>query len=761
VSREFLTRYWSAVGFDAESADIAASVASCHHGTVIGSSAFGADDDDKWEEARSDAMSIVAEAFGSSLGPDDGFGLERGDPGALVTLAGMISVADWLASNAELFDLVPTVPEDLGQYVGKRSQTAREAVKRLHLAPLPARPSCAPETAASIIGLPKCATLNPLQRAAIDAADAASGPCLIIIEAPTGEGKTEAALLAHRALTKARPAGLFYGLPTQATSSAIYSRVNAYLRRDSDYRAVESHLLFASSFLNDEYAALRVSLTSPKEPDSGIVATDWFCGPKRGLLAAYSVGTIDQAIMAALKRRHFFVRLYGLSGKVVVLDEIHAYDRYMRELIKTLLAWLRALGCPVILLSATLGRQWREELAEAYLGSSRPVDVPYPSIVRLEPGKAPAVIAASLDTRRSRKTARFWLRHADQASTTEAIAAEAAALSTERCVVCVCNTVGRAQDVYAALKVLDPGCAVSLLHSRYTRADRTAAEDTLKARFGPDVSRPHRAVVVATQVLEQSLDLDFDVLITEIAPLDLLLQRLGRVMRHVRGRPDEDKPTAVVFAPEAMGARCFGDSGYVYEPIVLARTLDFLRKGGSEFRIPDDVQAAIDEVYDFDMDDGAESAASYIDEWRNGAEGKAAASLFQALNASLPRPTRVEGDWSAFEYMDTGIDDEAIVGTRLGRLGVDIAVLDEEPEYEKSVSYQRRALDATVRISNDALAFHLFKRLDTSVWKDIGPLRRVVPLRFRNGAWSDGAWTLEYDREIGLRFSKGGKPYEA
>src|SRR5207248_6281763 len=123
--------------------------------------------------------------------------------------------------------------------------------------------------------------------------------------------------------------------------------------------------------LNPRFERLRYAawVYDEEKRPSAVVAEEWFArNKKQALLAPFGVGTIDQALLAVLQTRHVFVRLFGLAGKCVVLDEVHAYDAYMTTLMERLLRWLAALGCPVMLLSATLPRDKRVKLLRAYAG---------------------------------------------------------------------------------------------------------------------------------------------------------------------------------------------------------------------------------------------------------------------------------------------------------------------------------------------------------------------------------------------------------
>ena len=192
-----------------------------------------------------------------------------------------------------------------------------------------------------------------------------------------GEGKTEAAVyLADRWAASSGQDGHYFALPTQATSNQMFGRIREYLQDRYEGTQVQLQLLHGHASLSSEFAALRQInnlVFAPGYPgvddDSDeltVVASEWFTHRKRGLLAPFGVGTIDQALLAALQTKHVFVRLFGLAYKTVIVDEVHAYDAYMTTLLERLLEWLAALGSSVVLLSATLPKARREQLLAAY-----------------------------------------------------------------------------------------------------------------------------------------------------------------------------------------------------------------------------------------------------------------------------------------------------------------------------------------------------------------------------------------------------------
>jgi CRISPR-associated endonuclease/helicase Cas3 len=335
------------------------------------------------------------------------------------------------------------------------------------------------------------------------------------------------------------------------------------------------------------------------------------------------VGTIDQALLGVLQTKHFFVRLFGLAGKTVVVDEVHAYDVYMSSLLGRLLEWLGAFGVPVVLLSATLPRAKRLELQQAYAryaGWPTPddgaADMPYPRLTwrSAEGAGARAVVASAA---MSRSVAVEWLEGAAPDSE-EGLAALGERLRTllaqGGCAAVVCNTVGRAQSVYTALKAYFPGVdgvsVLDLFHARFPRGERVKREERVLGRFGTGdgVVRPKTAVLVATQVIEQSLDLDFDLLVSDLAPMDLLLQRSGRLQRHRRNDSQRAAavatPRLVIPRPEVRDEcpRFPRSDEFVYDAYFLLRTWMALRERGEqgrdEIRVPEEIEVLVEQVYD-------------------------------------------------------------------------------------------------------------------------------------------------------------------
>ena len=368
----------------------------------------------------------------------------------------------------------------------------------------------------------------------------------MIVEAPPGSGKTELAFAAAEVLMRARGLqGVFVALPTQATTNAMFERVTAWLTSilGDEPQKLGIQLAHGKNSLNESFAKLLERGKSPlevhdDEEDLGLHASRWMGQRWRSTLSPVVVGTIDQVLLAALKSRHVLVRHLGLMGKVVVIDEVHAADEYMETYLEAALTWLGMYGIPVVLLSATLPPARRSALLEAYrrgCGSSgvraELADgmIGYPAIsmvsttgVRVHEIQGEAevpkrIIPTSLG------------------STCEIAELLERELADGGCAVVIRNTVREAQETYEAVKSVFGREQVSLLHSRFLAAERAARDRRMLELFGKDSQqRPFRHVVVATQVIEQSLDVDFDLMLTDPAPMDLVLQRIGRLHRHDR-----------------------------------------------------------------------------------------------------------------------------------------------------------------------------------------------------------------------------------
>jgi CRISPR-associated endonuclease/helicase Cas3 len=384
-----------------------------------------------------------------------------------------------------------------------------------------------------------------------------------ILEAPMGLGKTEAALFAaYQLLEKEQATGIYFALPTQLTSDKIHERVNKFLEKIlPDANQQEALLLHSSAWLKKELGV------------EGNPNGSWFEQGKRGILAPFAVGTIDQALMAVMNVKHGFVRTFGLAGKVVILDEVHSYDTYTGTLLDDLVNVLRKLHCTVIILSATLTTERREKLleqsvqAQSYpLISAKPNDAQFTEIPVDSPVTHQVKIHCCQD---------------DEAAIDEALKRA----ESGQQVLWIENTVAEAQAIFTKLSAIDLPIECGLLHSRFLKIDREENENYWVDLYGKQ--SPARnlkgRILVGTQVLEQSLDIDADFLISRFAPTDMLLQRLGRLWRHENKRPNFTECEAWLLVPELNSAiddakTQFGKSANVYDSYVLCRSLEVWHK---------------------------------------------------------------------------------------------------------------------------------------------------------------------------------------
>lgn len=543
-----------------------------------------------WDEVRCELFEAVLEVLEVGEAPQvsiyGGAAFER--------LAGLTSFADWIGSS---LDFHP-IGDDLAEYYQNAKARAAQKLdsvgwlERKSLMPQPQ----SLEAVFAYLGKPgQPFKARPLQKVVEQLLEGvADTPALFLVEAPMGEGKTEAALYAHLRLQAANGhRGMYIALPTQATGNLMFERAKAFLGRYGKSRRLDLQLLHGASELVEAYQKILVRPNLPDQGEEGVEAQVWFSHRKRGLLSEYAVGTVDQALLSILPTKHQFVRLWGLGNRVVVLDEVHAYDTYTSGLIESLVRWLRALDSSVVLMSATLPKAKRESLLRAFGAQSIP-EKPYPRITRVLAGD-PVPIAETFAVR-EQPTITLRATPLEIEDLAQRVLEQA---RSGGCVACIVNTVQRAQDLYQLLANNPDGVEVCLFHARYPLEERLEREQAVLAKFGKEGVRPRKAILVATQVVEQSLDLDFDVMFTDLAPVDLVLQRAGRLHRHARSAGERHRhvePVLWVAGLEAEGVPDFGSAERIYERYVLLRSWLALQSR-THIDLPGDIDRLVQEVY--------------------------------------------------------------------------------------------------------------------------------------------------------------------
>ena len=349
----------------------------------------------------------------------------------------------------------------------------------------------------------------------------------------------------------------------------------------------------------------------------------WFADSnKKALLAEVGVGTLDQAMMAVMPFKHSNLRMLGLSQKILLADEIHAYDHYMSRILEGLIEKQARDGNPTILLSATLSQQQRERLIAAFAkGAKCGAEAPllgyddYPWLTQVTRSE---VVSLHVATRKEveRSVNVGWMY--DEQACIERIGH---AVLHGKCIAWIRNSVDDA--IRISRQLVSQGIVapenLTLFHSRFAFYDRQRIESQTLALFGKQSAAQRRGkVIIATQVIEQSLDIDLDEMISDLAPVDLLIQRAGRLQRHIRdrdgrikttGQDERERPELLILAPEWDDAprenwlsSVMGNSAYVYpDHGRLWLTQRVLRQQG-EIRMPQSARRLIEAVYGEDVE---------------------------------------------------------------------------------------------------------------------------------------------------------------
>ena len=411
---------------------------------------------------------------------------------------------------------------------------------------------------------------------------------MYIIEAPMGEGKSEAALyLAERQRIKFGCNGFYMALPTSATGNQMFKRVNSLFEM---HNMPKGRLLHGTAWMIDESTPNKAVGADENENEN--ISQQWLAPLRRGLLSRFAVGTVDQAMLSVMRVKYGVLRLLGLAGKVLIIDEVHAYDTYMQTIIERLLTWCKALDIPVILLSATLPISKKESLIKSY-GAVLPSQLTdaYPMITTIENSGAIKEIPVS----------KVHMRHMYSMSIAPFMedAEQTAILAYDMvkdggCICVLVNTVAKAQKVYTYLKEVANDVNLNLFHARFPVCKKQEIETRCVALYGKDTShRPSKSILVATQVMEQSIDVDFDAMITDIAPIDLILQRMGRVHRFVHTpRPSHLQKPLIHILTNRNGY----NGTKIYPGLLLQKTEKFLNSI-QEIKTPDMIRECIESVY--------------------------------------------------------------------------------------------------------------------------------------------------------------------
>ncbi|MFN4233048.1 CRISPR-associated helicase Cas3' [Thermus sp.] len=768
-----------------------------------------------WKEVRNHLVQRLAKSLGLAL--PLGVGVrDLAEPGALRVMA-LASFADWIASDPNFFPYGRN-PAHEG-YWQEALSLARKALEAL---PWPSLQPGGVRPFEALFPFPP----NPLQASVVEALGASfQEPTLLLVEAPMGLGKTEAALYAYHVLREQLDhRGLYVALPTQATANGLFSRVRDFLENLAVGQRWELQLQHGAAPLNPLYAELQEKAMPTKVyeggrgEEGGVAASAWFSAKKRAMLAGHGVGTLDQALLGVLRVKHHFIRLWGLMNRVVVLDEVHAYDTYTSGLLKSLLTWLKALGSSVVLMTATLPQGKREELLRAWLGDGQGNPSlslpPYPRVCAFGQGGMVAGRTFTLEG----KTLLLEAAPVEVRELADALKARLPGV-----VGAIVNTVDRAQNLYQALgegervtleelleglgpgpnggtwpdllenkgekgqeivgKRLADGTWVFLLHARFPAEERALREAIALALFGKHGPRPEKAILVATQVAEQSLDLDFDYLYSDLAPIDLLLQRAGRLHRHPRRRPEgHEKPVLGVgglVGSKGEDGPSFGGELHwdkVYEDYVLLSTW-FSLKGRDQVALPQDLEGLLQEVYERLPEAFPQGLRARAQKAYEKLRERAMKDSRIAENLALARLERLlSGVDAAALVAGLGLDDEEEkretqrLLTRLGDPAVSVVPLyrqkegwslDPEGRHPARLEGQLQGDEVlalwsrAVRLSRHPIPRSLWDEDPPPAWHKSGLLRGLRLLEVgRTFPLEKGALRVELDPELGVVYRR-------
>lgn len=759
ASGEILSQWLCARGVRLPKANALAAVVNAHHGIANKPSSqvreLIEDYPDPWKRVHKELLDAMTDLCGADSVIEK---VSRGNKlhqGVAEILTGLVVMADWMASNENAFTL---------HVSGTQLERVEAAAATIDVT-TPWEPERGDWRDIDAhfrrsFDWPEEYCARPVQRAVVEAAQQLEGPALVVIEAETGVGKTEAALAAAEILgANSAAQGVFFAAPTMATANGLLERTIEWASNKSVDSVRSMYLAHSKNDLSEPYRQLTFSQIGKDSGEGGgVIASQWMSGRRLGLLSNFVVGTVDQVLMMALQQRFHMLRHVGLAGKVIIFDEVHSFDVYTSDYLQRTIEWLGYYGASVILMSATLPPDKRRSLVQAYSRAPWPDEEPigYPlltlatrdSVEFHSVPPTPTNLEARIEYLDDgvEKLVTFAERYLDEGG----------------CALIICNTIARAQEAYRVLEGVY-GDEVQLHHAGFVAWERVAKEDGLREELGPDShrgsGRPQRKIVVATQVAEQSLDIDADVLVTDIAPMDLIIQRIGRLHRHAR--PATDRPEKLQ-QPRVMIRGILKhepvpefDSGaeFIYGQTLLLSTYAMLPE---VFHRPDDIEGLVRAAYDKNFTPPVE----WDEVWenaKNDSDSTEERAHTRSSTHQLPRPWPRVNYHELFQQL---ICDSAASGDERGAA----QVRDAEPAVEvipirnTEYGYQPWGLEEEVldgaELSYD-VAFHLASstvRLPTRMtrWESdfeavVSALEDATPAQWRSHFLLRGQLALPLD----------------
>jgi CRISPR-associated endonuclease/helicase Cas3 len=742
---------------DGSSACIAYALAA-HHGELHTVDSDRIYDDEQWGCLRFLIAEYITKVFGHKVSAQ----LKVTSLSSLLVLCGLTVLADWVGSSVEFFPYASaTCLDDIDSFIKDCQDKACKSMSYLGLNARLTREFVFDSVFAG-------KSPNAAQQTAFKVAAGLTHPMLLIVLSSTGSGKTEIPLgLFARTAIREDLRGLYFALPTQGTASQNFQRLRDFADRLSFEGNPQLHLLHSAAEIDESYGKLKARVDDGSNGELGTVtASEWFSTTKKGLAATFGGGTVDQALLSVLRVKWMPLRFFALAGKMVVLDEIHSYDTYMTRSISRFLEWVPYIETSVVALSATLPQKAVKDLLKSFApDADLPEVIPYPCVVGVDKAGAVSLIQIPVDDFRASATLSPLLVDG-QAPLNTIIGKIRDLLPEEGNIAVIMNTITEAQDLAALIQQSEGlrDIELTVYHSRFTVADRAAIEQTIGRKYGKEGftngQRPRRSIVVATQVLEQSLDVDFDFMISWLAPIDLLLQRLGRLQRFLKIHPrSTDRILYVAMADIFSGELQFGLSGLVYFRDILQKTAMLF--AGSKacqsihLNLPEAASPLIEAVY-------GERDEDVITKWEEDRIGKQLGEIYLAEEHLLNHAHGEEGiECGPFNIALClrNVSDETRISSRLADVSVTVILLSPQDRPTTTDGRFESALDLwkkSMPVRNRGLVYELLKEAPPPEWQNIPLLRNSRPLYLEKEGRL-GAYDVTYDRVLGLQIGKSAK----
>ena len=544
-SRDIIYEYFNDLGLDKYSYEYLVDIVVFHHQGKSGNPdepvvCYGSETEDRWKEWRNVQRKLIGK-IRSLWNIDVDFVQSIEDKqytdGLCYFILSVMVTSDWIVSGKHWARKLYECENDI-------EKAAEQFIAENELCCKPIKDYLGNLSWNNVFSFSK----NDLQKSVTETTHYGSNVC--VIEYPCGYGKTEAALALALKLGSDK-SGIYLGAPTMSTAKGLANRCRNIAKSagiDMNIPEFDSSMIWEDNEMEK------------------IPRNRWVSRTRHQMLYPFAVGTIDQVLKSVIQYRYSCIGMLGLSDKVVIIDEVHAYDAYMLTELKALIKWCNFLNVPVILLSATLPTATKQQLfsASGIKEDIKEYSNEYPLITYAHNGE---LIQENIDCV-GKDVDIKTVESNDSIKTLFD-----SALSVESgCIALIAPTVDDAFALYDMLNDVETGCDVILYHGRMTVSDKSDKVKELLKLFGKDRSnRPKKAIVVATSIIEQSLDVDFDYMFTALAPIDLLIQRLGRVHRHsdkgtIREFTKIDSPFTVVIP------NTYGNLARIYDSEILNRT---------------------------------------------------------------------------------------------------------------------------------------------------------------------------------------------